>query len=220
MLAELIGWFAGRDENRRRFPRVRKDYAAQYSIDGRTWQPAYGVDASGGGLGVVIEKQLAAVTFDVRLDLDGKAITVRVFPVWNVETTRNGKRAYSYGLQFVRIGTDDWDALMRWITGKKTITSEDDLVATIRMRDGEIAKLIPAPFRERLLAELSQRGRLPPGSVKAPQDVTFDYCGVTHVAGRPFHKLTIHSKVLANGRETRYSTQFRFDDSGEELVVL
>ena len=220
MLAELVGWFAGRDENRRRYPRVRKEYAVQYAIDGRTWLPAYGVDASGGGLGIVIDKQLGTMRFDVRLNLDGRAIAARVGPVWSAETTRNGVRAYSYGLQFVSIGAEDWDALMRWITGRSTITSEDDGIAAVRMLDTEIARLLPQKFRERLLAELTARGRLPAASAKTPSDVSYDYGGVTHTDGKPMHKLTLHSKVVSNGQQIRFSTQFRFDDEGQTLIVI
>ena len=44
MLPELLAWFTGKEQNRRKFPRKRKPFRATYSLDGHTSRAAIGLD--------------------------------------------------------------------------------------------------------------------------------------------------------------------------------
>ncbi|MBV8424840.1 MAG: PilZ domain-containing protein [Candidatus Eremiobacteraeota bacterium] len=215
MLAELVGWYTGRDENRRRYPRIKKDYDAEYSIGGDHWLPLHGVDLSGGGMCVVSEHLIANVTFDVRMNLNGRNVRLSVHPVWNTTTNYKGKLLPTYGLQFIRISAEDWEAMIQWITGDDPTKAEDH--AAVHMNDFEVDHMIPADFRKRLLRELTSRSRFNP---KAPLPVAFDYAGVAHHNGHAMHRLILHSKVKAASGEMRFSTRFLISESGEEVVVL
>src|SRR5579885_3545386 len=103
MLAELVGWYAGQEQNRRRYPRVRRDYQAKYSVNGgRTWDALRGVDLGGGGMCAISTRTINDIVFDVTLQLD-EEIPVRVHPVWNSEVKEGEKTVYCYGMQFMSV---------------------------------------------------------------------------------------------------------------------
>ncbi len=127
-------------------------------------------------------------------------------------------------MKFDAIAADDWDALVLWTAGQSleattTNRAQEDLKA-VRLKDDDVARLLPVVFQNRLLGELVKRRRLAP--LKADQHplVQFDYGGITNLSGRPMHRLTIHSKITEGRKETRFSTRFLFDETGENVVVM
>lgn len=216
MLAELVGWYAGREENRRRYPRVKLDYDARYSVDaGHSWRPLKGVDLSGGGMCANSERDIPSVIVDIEMTLRGKAVRVKAHPAWNTEVMQGNKKIHCYGFQFTSIGGDAWDAIMTAITGSDVATVEGMPLAHIE--DTEVAHFIPKELREKLLSELFKINRFDP---KHSPPAQFDYGGMTRSNGHPMHRLTIHTKIKSKLDETRYSTRFLCDESGNELVVL
>ena len=216
MLAELVGWYAGREENRRRYPRVKRDYEAAFSIDaGHTWRPLRGVDLSGGGMCVNCDREIPNVIVDISLTIGEKKVQFKAHPAWNTEVNHEGRKVHAYGLQFTSIGGEDWDVIMQWITGSDS--PEVGGLAAARLDEAEIAHLLPRDLRERMLNELVQRKRF---DRKSSPPVQFDYLGITHANGHAMHRLTIHSKVNTKLEEMRYSTRFLCDESGTEIVVL
>jgi hypothetical protein len=216
MLAELVGWYAGREENRRRYPRVKRDYEAQYSLDGgRSWRPMKGVDLSGGGMCANCERELPSAIVDVAMTLEGKRVTLKAHPMWNTEVMQDNKRVHCCGLQFTSIGGEAWDSIMQWITGSD---APETNVPSARIDESEIAHLVPRDLREKFLNELVRRDRFDRKTSPTPQ---FDYGGITHANGHAMHRLTIHTKVRKSAvDEMRYSTRFLCDESGAEIVVL
>jgi hypothetical protein len=217
MLAELVGWYAGNEENRRRYPRVKREYPAEYSFDGgRSWRPLRGQDLSGGGMCVYSDREIPPVIVDVAMTLGDRKVRLKALPVWNTEVTQGYKRVRCYGLQFTSVNGGDWDAIMSWITGGPLATVEG---LKLRIDDAKVEKLLPKELRERLLAELVKRKRHDPhGSPKAQ----FDYGGIVRANGTPMHSLMVHSKVKVahNHEEMRFSTRFLCDEAGNEVVVL
>ena len=223
VLSGLLGWFAGRDENRRRYPRVKKSFRAAYTLDSNTWQPALGVDMSGGGMCVLTQQEVGQPSFHLRMTLETRLINLRVRPVWNTKVNHNGKAVQCYGLQFISVGVEDWDAIMQWVTGKAPEPNETAAEAQAPgavMKREDVERLIPPAFQARLLGELVKRKRLAPVDPKSPPLVQYEYGGVTHLQGKPMHKLTIQSKVGSGKEESRFSTRFMFDDTGKNLVIL
>jgi hypothetical protein len=216
MLAELVGWYAGREENRRRYPRIKRDYEAAFSVDaGHSWRSLYGIDMSGGGMCVASEREIPNVIVDIAMTIGEKKVRFKAHPVWNTEVHHNGKKMHTFGLQFTSIGAEDWDTIMKWITGSDS--PEVGGLAAARIDESEIAHLLPRELRERMLNELVQRNRF---DRKTSPTVQFDYLGITHANGHAMHRLTIHSKVKTVHEEMRYSTRFLCDENGAEVVVL
>jgi hypothetical protein len=216
MLAELVGWYAGRDENRRRYPRIKRDYVAQYSVDaGHSWRPLAGVDLSGGGMCANSPREIPNVILDIAMTLRGKNVRLKAQPMWHTDVSQGKERVICYGFQFTSVGGDDWDAIMQWITGSDE--PEMPNMPQARIDEAEVAHFIPRDLREKLLNELVQRNRY---DRKSSPTAQFDYGGITHANGHAMHKLTIHTKVKVSPvDEMRYSTRFLCDESGNEIIV-
>src|SRR5579872_3909499 len=215
VLAELVGWYAGREENRRRYPRVKKDYPAKYSFDaGKSWRQLQGHDISGGGICVYSDRELPLVIVDVAMELGQKNVHVKALPVWNTEITQGYKRLRCYGLQFTSVNGHDWDTIMHFITGSETANVQ---IAPVRIDENKLERLLPKELRERLLEELVKLKRFDPRGSPAVQ---YDYAGITRSDGMPMHNLLLHSKIKAKHEEIRFSTRFLCDESGENVVVL
>ncbi len=217
MLAELVGWYAGREENRRRYPRIKRDYDAKWSMDaGHSWRPLKGVDVSGGGMCANSEREIPNVIVDIAMVLRGKDVRLKAQPVWHNEISQDNRRVICYGFQFTSVSGDDWDTIMQWITGSDS--PEMANMPSARIEESEIAHLVPRDLREKLLNELVQRHRF---DRKASPTAQFDYGGITHANGHAMHKLTIHTKMkTSSGEEVRYSTRFLCDESGNEIIVV
>jgi hypothetical protein len=217
MLAELVGWYAGREANRRRYPRLKRDYDAQYSLDaGHSWRPLKGVDLTGGGMCANSEREIPSVIVDIAMTLQGKNVRLRAQPMWHTDVSQGNRRTICYGFQFTSIGGGDWDAIMQWITGSDS--PEMANMPSARIDESEIAHLVPRDLRERLLNELVQRNRL---DRKTSPTAQFDYGGITHLNGHAMHRLTVHTKIKTPpANEMRYSTRFLCDESGNEIVVV
>ena|SRR5579863_299815 len=217
MLAQLVGWYAGREENRRRYPRLKRDYDAQYSVDGgHSWRPLKGVDLSGGGMCANSEREIPNVIVDIKMTLQGKDVRLNAQPMWHTDVSQANKRTICYGFQFTSVGGDDWDAIMQWITGSDSPELQN--MPQARIDESEIAHLVPRDLREKLLNELVKRYRF---DRKTSPTAQFDYSGITHANGHPVHKLTVHSRMkTAGGEEMRYSTLFLCDEAGTEIVVV
>jgi len=64
MFAELVGWYTGSERNRRRYPRVKRDFDVEYTLDGSRWDVAQGVDLSGGGMCMISFRTIMQDAFD------------------------------------------------------------------------------------------------------------------------------------------------------------
>lgn len=215
MFAELVGWYTGRDQNRRRYPRVKKDFDVESSLGRDHRSRLKGVDLSGGGMCLISQDLLPNAIFDARINLDGRQIDLKVLRIWNAVVHADGKDVRYHGLQFVAVDAEDWVAIIHWITG-------DSLSKLVRLEEltlnqVEVVKFLPSEFRTRLLSELEKRSRLDPN---APLPVQFDYGGVVDYDGRAMHRFTLHSKMSNNSKETRFSTRLLVDETAEHIVVL
>ena len=222
MLSDLMGWFGGRSDNRREHQRAKKAYKAAWTTDGATWQPAIGVDLSDEGMCILTQTEIGDKQFNVRATLENRIVSMRCVPVWHNKVNHNGKPVDCYGLKFVAIAADDWDAVVRWIAGEdpdvKNKAQEE--LASVRMQDDDVARLMPKAFQKRLFEELIKRGRLAPLVEGSTPLVQFEYSGASPWRGRNMHRLTIHSKIKTEKREERFSTRFMFDEMGKEIIVL
>lgn len=220
-LPELLAWFTGKDANRRKFPRKKKGYRATYTLDGQTQRPAIGLDISGGGMCFLTQEEVAREEFEVRATLDQRAVRMRVKVVWHDSVTHQGKAVTRYGVRYSGIPADDWDAVMRYSTGKPVADAnkaQEDLVA-VKMNADDAARLIPLALQKRMFDMLVQRHRLAPIDDKPPL-VQFFYSGLVRYENKPMHRLTIQSKVVRDDGTDMYETRFLFDENGENVLMM
>ena len=223
MLSDLLGWFTGKDANRRKYPRKRKPYRATVSVDsGLTQKPAIGLDISGGGLCVLTQEPVGRDEFEVRATIDTRVIRMRAKSVWQDTVSHQGKSVWRYGMRFTGISADDWDAIIRYTTDKPVAESnkaQDELV-TVRMTPDDANRLLPVALQQRLLMQLVERRRLSPLQDNITPLVQYFYSGVVRHNNTLVHRLTIQSKVVGSEGAEIYETRFVFDDQGTNIQIL
>ena len=222
MLPELLAWFTGKEQNRRKFPRKRKPYRAAYTLDGKSMRAAIGLDISGGGLCILTQEPVRRDEFDVRVELDDRSVRMRVKVVWHDNVQHQGKKVWRYGMRFVGIPADDWDAIMRYTTDRpvaETNKAQEELSA-VRMTEDDTARLLPRELQTRLLQMLVERRRLAPLAERVTPLVQYFYSGIVRHNDRLVHRLVIQSKVVGPERDELFETRFVFDESGKNVQIL
>lgn len=223
MLSDLLGWFTGKEPNRRKYPRKRKPYRATVSIDGGvTQKPAIGLDISGGGLCVLTQEPVGKDEFEVRATIESRVIRVRAKTVWQDSVSHQGKSVWRYGMRFTGISADDWDAIVRYTSDKsvdETNKAQEELT-TIRMTPDDASRLLPSKLQLRLLTMLVERRRLAPLKDGQTPLVQYFYSGVVRHENKMMHRLTIQSKVVGSSGGEMYETRFMFDDKGDTILIL
>jgi hypothetical protein len=223
MLEELLGWFTGKEPNRRKYPRKRKPYRATVSTDGGVSQhPAIGLDISGGGLCLLTQEPTGKDEFEVRATIDTRVLRMRGKAVWQDTVTHQGKSVWRYGLRFTGISADDWDAIIRYTTDKpvaETNKAQEELVS-VRMTPDDANRLLPIALQRKLLAMLVERRRLAPLQENVTPLVQYFYSGVVRYNNQLVHRLTIQSKVVGPEGAEMFETRFVFDDAGANIQIL
>lgn len=223
MLDELLGWFTGKEPNRRKYPRKRKPYRATVSVDGGISQrPAIGLDISGGGLCLLTQEPTGMEEFEVRATIDTRALRVRAKSVWQDTVTHQGKSVWRYGMRFTGISADDWDSIIRYTTDKpvQEVNKAQEELVSVRMTPDDASRLLPIQLQRRLLAMLVERRRLAPLQENVTPLVQYFYSGVVRYNNELMHRLTIQSKVVGSEGAEMYETRFVFDDQGTKVEML
>lgn len=222
MFSELIAWFTGRPENRRRYPRRAGPFRA-WVADGTSWTAVTCVDLSAGGLGLISPMQFDKPESNLRVALEGKAMLLRAKPMWCIPGTLSGKPVWRYGMQFTGIAADDWDGLVRFCNNE-SLTVENQAqkeLQAVRMQADDVARLIPKRLQDRLLKMLVAEHRL----AKLEDDkiplVQYSYGGAVKRGDRLMHRLVIHSRVRdpVTEESVSYDTHFIFDDAGNDVEI-
>lgn len=223
MLDELLGWFTGKEPNRRKYPRKRKPYRATVSVDsGVTQRPAIGLDISGGGLCLLTQEPTGLDEFEVRATIDTRILRVRAKSVWQDTVTHQGKSVWRYGMRFTGISADDWDSIIRYTTDKpvQEVNKAQEELVSVRMTPDDANRLLPVQLQRRLLAMLVERRRLAPMQENVTPLVQYFYSGVVRYNNELMHRLTIQSKVVGSEGAEMYETRFVFDDQGTKIEML
>lgn len=92
---------------RRRHQRKIKPFYVAFSGDGVTYIPAYGVDISEGGIGILSPLHTPDGEFNLRLLLEGRDFVVTVRGRRTAEQLREGKVWYAIGVEFVSVEEAD-----------------------------------------------------------------------------------------------------------------
>ena len=220
MLNDLIGFFTGAPQNRRKYPRRTGPFKA-WMAQGPNWASVVCMDISGSGLGVVSPAQ-AAGEANFRIMLENRPVLVRAKRIWQTSGTLQGKPAWRCGYTFTGISADDWDAVVRFCNND-TIVVENKAqkeLELVKMQADDVARLIPKKLQDQLLGILVERKRLAPLDDKTPL-VQFMYGGVVKRGNSAYHKLVIHSRVRdsVTGEIHSYDTRFVFDDQGGNVSI-
>ena len=141
--------------------------------------------------------------------------------VWHDNVQHQGRKVWRYGMRFVGVGADDWDAIIRYTTDRpvaETNKAQEELSA-VRMTPDDTARLLPRDLQTRLLQMLVERGRLAPLTERVPL-VQYFYSGIVRHDDRLVHRLVIQSKVVGPESDELFETRFVFDESGKNVQIL
>ncbi len=222
MLPELLAWFTGKEQNRRKFPRKRKPYRASYSLDGKTTRAAIGLDIGGGGLCILTQEPIGREEFEVRVVLDERNVRMRAKVVWHDNVQHQGRKVWRYGMRFTGIPADDWDAIIRYTTDRPVAEANkaQEELAAVRMTPDDTARLLPKELQTRLLQMLVDRRRLAPLDERVTPLVQYFYSGIVRHNDRLVHRLVIQSKVVGPEHDELFETRFVFDENGKNVQIL
>lgn len=223
MLTDLLTWFSGRPENRRRYPRRSGGFRAWFATS-TGWVSLVGVDISASGMGLVSPSKFEKDEVNFRVQIEERPIMLRAKQVWCLPGTLQGKPVWRYGVQYTGIGADDWDALVRFCSNEAVTLGNkaQKELELVRMQADDVARLIPQRLQDRLLVMLVQRRRLAPLEADKIPLVQYFYGGTVKRNGRTMHRLSIHSRVNdeVTGEQVSFDTRFMFDDSGTDIELL
>ena len=221
-MLELLTWFAGKPENRRRYPRRAGGFRVWFATESG-WTNAGGIDISASGMGLIAPAKFAKDEVNLRIVIENKAILARAKQVWCIPGTLQGKPVYRYGMQYTGIGADDWDALVRFCNSEAVVIENkaQKELEMVRLQADDVARLIPTRLQDRLLTMLVQARRLAPLDKEKTPLVQYAYGGVLKRAGKQLHRLQIHSRVHdeLTGETIAHDTRFLFDDSGTDIEM-
>jgi PilZ domain len=220
MLNDLITFFTGAPQNRRKYPRRTGPFPAWVAV-GAQWANCACLDISGSGLGLVTSATLGNEV-NLRVQLESRNIVIRAKRVWQQPGTAQGKPAWRYGLTFTGISADDWDAVIRFCNNDQ-VTIENKAqkeLELVKLKADDVARLIPKKLQDEMLGMLVRKGRLAPIDEKTPL-VQYSYGGVIKRNGKALHRLSIHSRVHdgISGDVKAYDTRFFFDDQGGNVQM-
>lgn len=103
--------------DRRRHRRKVKPFYVAFSGDGVTYIPAYGLDISEGGIGILSPLHTPDGEFKLRIMLEERDFIVTVTRRRETEQLREGKVWYATGVQFVSIEANDQSFLTEFVRG-------------------------------------------------------------------------------------------------------
>jgi len=220
MLNDLITFFTGSPQNRRKYPR-RPGPLKAWAAQGSSWAAVVCIDISGSGLGI-LSPAACGTEANFRVMLDTRPVLVRAKRIWETPGTLQGKAAWRYGFTFTGISADDWDAVVRFCNNDAVVVENkaQKELELVRLQADDVARLIPKKLQDTLLRLLVERRRLAPVDDKTPL-VQYLYGGVVKRGGMAMHRLVIHSRVRdpATGEIQSFDTRFVFDDQGNNVAM-
>ena len=222
-MLELL--FGNKNKDKRRHARREKAFSADWTSAPEVAPiPVIGIDVSASGAGILARDPIAPEEFILRLKLDERVIPTRVKVARAMPGTLQGAKAYRYGVEFVSISADDWDAVVRWSKGGAAAEVGNKIRADlemVRMTADDADRLMPVALQTRLLNGLARRGRLAPLAPNQQPLVQYFYGGTVRRNGMMMHRLAIVSRIadVDNGAPAEFRTLFYFDENGQHVEM-
>ncbi len=222
-MLELI--FGNKNKDKRRHTRREKAFSADWTpAPEKPPIPVIGLDVSASGAGILSRDPIDPEEYILRLKLDERVIPTRVKRARTLPGTLQGAKAFRYGVEFVSISADDWDAVVRWSKGGSAAEAGNKVksdLEMVRMSADDADRLMPVALQTRLLNGLSRRGRLAPLVPNQQPLVQYFYGGTVKRNGMLMHRLAIVSRVpdVNQGAPAEFRTLFYFDENGGHVEM-
>ena len=217
--------FGNKNKDKRRHARREKAFSADWTPGPDVPPtPVIGLDVSASGAGILSRDAIELEEFILRLKLDTRVIPTRVKVARRLPGTLQGAKAFRYGVEFVSIAADDWDAVVRWSKGGPAAEADNKVksdLEMVRMTADDADRLMPVALQTKLLSGLVRRGRLAPLVPNQQPLVQYFYGGTVRRSGMMMHRLAIVSRVadVNSGAPVEFRTSFYFDENGEHIEM-
>jgi hypothetical protein len=217
--------FGNKNKDKRRHTRREKAFSADWTAaPEKPPVPVIGLDVSASGAGILSREPIDVDEFILRLKLDERVIPTRVKVARKLPGTLQGAKAFRYGVEFVSISADDWDAVVRWSKGGAAAESGNKVksdLEMVKMSADDADRLMPVALQTKLLNALSRRGRLAPLAPNQQPLVGYFYGGTVKRNGLLMHRLAIVSRIadINNGPHAEFRTLFYFDENGSHIEM-
>jgi len=221
----LQALFGNKNKDKRRHTRREKAFSADWTAAPEVPPtPVIGLDVSASGAGILSREAINPDEFILRLKLDERVIPTRVKIARRLPGTLQGAKAFRYGVEFVSISADDWDAVVRWSKGGEAAETGNKVksdLEMVKMSADDADRLMPVALQTKLLNGLTRRGRLAPLVPNQQPLVGYFYGGTVKRNGMMMHRLAIVSRVadINNGPHTEFRTMFYFDENGAHIEM-
>jgi hypothetical protein len=221
----LQALFGNKNKDKRRHTRREKAFSADWTPAPEVAPvPVIGIDVSASGAGILAREAIKPEEFILRLKLDERVIPTRVKVARTLPGMLQGAKAFRYGVEFVSISADDWDAVVRWSKGGSAAETGNKVksdLEMVRMTADDADRLMPVALQTKLLNGLARRGRLAPIVPNQQPLVQYFYGGTLKRNGMMMHRLAIVSRVpdINNGPPAEFRTMFYFDDNGSHIEM-
>ncbi|MGA2392023.1 MAG: PilZ domain-containing protein [Candidatus Lustribacter sp.] len=221
----LQALFGNKNKDKRRHTRREKAFSADWTPAPDVAPiPVIGLDVSASGAGILAREEIPNDEFILRLKLDERVIPTRVKVARKLPGTLQGAKAFRYGVEFVSISADDWDAVVRWSKGGAAAEASNKVksdLEMVRMSADDADRLMPVALQTRLLNGLARRGRLAPLVPNQQPLVQYFYGGTVKRNGMTMHRLAIVSRMadVNDGPPQEFRTLFYFDENGEHIEM-
>ncbi len=221
----LQALFGNKNKDKRRHARREKAFSADWTPAPDVAPiPVIGLDVSASGAGILARDEIPNDEFILRLKLDERVIPTRVKVARKLPGTLQGAKAFRYGVEFVSISADDWDAVVRWSKGGAAAEAGNKVksdLEMVRMSADDADRLMPVALQTRLLNGLARRGRLAPLVPNQQPLVQYFYGGTVKRNGMTMHRLAIVSRMkdVNDGPPQEFRTLFYFDENGEHIEM-
>ena len=177
---------------RRRYPRRSKPFQGVYYTEPGDHVPTVGLDISGGGICLLVQKPISDPTQLLTLGVmvGDKPFSVVGRVLWSNVYQVKGVDHYRYGIKLSTIADADWERLMHWILDGGAGTAPEGSHLTDAQRDELLASEVQSQIAEALV----ERERLdPPGAGRAPR-IEYVFERYTMRLGTPYMAFRLHTR--------------------------
>jgi hypothetical protein len=218
MFADVIDWFLGRGSDRRQYKRRPGAFHMWWQPPGTGIEPrpGIGLEISPNGLMFIIPEKLPGNEYNLILRLNEVKIPVRVRTARSDQIQHQGKQWNRYMGEFVGIGADHWDMLVRYVNNEEEPPDRSKLANPETSKQDDAYRLLPLAIQNKIISKLVGLSRLERPQAGQVPLVKLFYGGLVSKPGEPaIHRINVHSRIVINDELMAYDTRFHVGDDGE-----
>jgi len=188
---ELTKLFNAKPKERRQFPRKKVRFNLQWIKGPAEYIPGKVTEMSQNGLLFATKIAPTEKQFDVILDIGTRKIRLRLNVARSGIVPVAGEMWSVFGCSFTGVAADDYDALVRVLTGKAELTNKAAAELAGMDKTDDAYRLLPMKVQQRVLDALVRMGRL--DMPQPNQQPLLRMSSLGTQGGK--HRVAVHSRI-------------------------